>query len=672
LSGRRGPGGTSGTSSPSSSAAAARPQWLSAEDLQQFADGTNFRVHERFGAHVATLPDGTAGVWFAVWAPRAKAVAVIGEFNDWDAVRDPLTPRGDSGAWERFVPGAAAGQLYKFRVVTSQGDNLDKADPLAGAAEHEPGTASRIWVDAYEWQDDEWMRGRGASNALDAPISIYEIHLGSWRRGDHGELLGYRDLAEPLAEYLTQAGFTHVELMPIAEHPYYPSWGYQATGYFAPTARYGRPEDLMFLIDTLHAHGIGVLLDWVPSHFPEDHHGLARFDGSCVYEHPDPREGHHPDWDSKIFNYSRPEVKCFLVSSAVYWLERFHIDGLRVDAVASMLYRDYSRGAGEWIPNRHGGRENLGAIDLLRALNTEVYRRFPDVQTMAEESTAWPRVSHPVDAGGLGFGLKWDMGWMHDTLRYLARDPLMRSHHHNELSFRQLYAYDENFVLPLSHDEVVHGKGSLLGKMPGDEWQRFANLRLLYGLMIGQPGKKLLFMGAEIAQEREWDHDRELDWDLLDRSANAGVRLLVADLNRLYRKWPALHRTDCDPGGFRWVEADDAASSVLAFIRLAGQNEAPVLVAANLTPVPRLGYSCTVPVGGRWDELLNTDAENYGGSGTGNLGAVDARPAAGPAGAWTLDLNLPPLALVFLAPAAAGDAAADDTAAEDAAAEAKR
>jgi 1,4-alpha-glucan branching enzyme len=550
---------------------------LSDDDLFWFNEGTHARLYRKLGAHPVRTPDGT-GTAFAVWAPGAERVSVVGDFNGWDPDRDPLSPRGSSGIWEGWLPGVGKGTLYKFHVAPrSTGAGIAKADPMALFAEVPPRTASVVWDLDHAWGDGEWMAHRAGSNSLAAPISIYEVHLGSWMRGEGDRVLGYREIAPRLADHVSDLGFTHVELMPVMEHPFYGSWGYQGTGYFAPTSRYGTPQDLMDLVDHLHRRGIGVIFDWVPSHFATDEHGLGRFDGSHLYEHADPRQGFHPDWGSYVFNHGRNEVRSFLISSAMYWLDEFHADGLRVDAVASMLYLDYSREAGEWIPNELGGRENLDAIAFLRQLNAAAYAEHPDVQTYAEESTDWPRVSRPVELGGLGFGLKWDMGWMHDTLRFFAEDPVHRRYHHDTLTFRMLYAFNENFVLPLSHDEVVHGKASLLEKMPGDEWQRFANLRLLYGYMFGQPGKKLLFMGGEIAQRTEWDHERSLDWHLLEHAPHLGVRRLVGDLARLYRERPALHELDCDPAGFEWVDASDAPASVIGFLRKAGRSGAPHL-----------------------------------------------------------------------------------------------
>jgi 1,4-alpha-glucan branching enzyme len=636
-------------------ARAGRSPLITEHDVYLFREGTHYRLYEKLGAHLATEA-GASGARFAVWAPEAVAVSVIGDFNGWDPGRHPLALRPDgSGIWEAFVPGVEQGARYKYRVRSRHGGyEADKADPFAFYSEAPPGTASRVWSLDYEWGDAEWMARRGAAIAREAPVSIYEVHLGSWRRvpEEAHRPLAYREIAQPLAEYVQSMGFTHVELLPVMEHPFYGSWGYQVTGYYAPSARYGTPQDLMYLIDRLHRCGIGVILDWVPSHFPNDGHGLVYFDGSHLYEHADPRQGYHPEWNSLIFNYGRHEVRAFLESSALFWLERYHADALRVDAVASMLYLDYARREAEWVPNEYGGRENLAAVRFLRHLNEAVYREFPDVQTIAEESTAWPMVSRPTSAGGLGFGYKWNMGWMHDTLRYLARDPIYRSYHHDELTFSIWYAFDENFVLPLSHDEVVHGKGSLVGKMPGDEWQQFAHLRLLFGYMWTHPGKKLLFMGGEFGQKREWNHDESLEWHVLAYPLHQGVQRWVADLNRLYREQPALHRLDCERGGFEWVEAGDRERSVLAYLRHGTGADEVVLVLLNFTPVVRSGYVVGVPRGGVWRELLNSDAECYGGSGVGNFGGLEAQPRPAHGREWSLRVTLPALgALVFGGPA---------------------
>ena len=612
-------------------------------DLYLFNEGTHRRLADKLGAHVL----GQGGTAFAVWAPSARSVSVVGDWNGWDRAADPLEPRGSSGIWAGVVPAAAAGHVYKFAVTTGTGAVVEKADPIAFAAELAPRTGSVVWDLAYEWGDADWLAGRAGRGALDAPVSIYEVHLGSWVRppDDPGRFLSYEELAPLLVRHVQEAGFTHVELLPIMEHPFYGSWGYQTTGYFAPTSRYGTPQGLMALVDRLHQAGIGVLLDWVPSHFATDDFALGEFDGTHLYEHADPQQGFHPDWHSYIFNYGRNEVRSFLLSSAEHWLSAYHADGLRVDAVASMLYLDYSRQEGQWVPNRLGGRENLDAVEFIRQLNIGVYAAHPDTQTMAEESTAWPGVSRPTDHGGLGFGYKWDMGWMHDTLAYMRRDPVHRGFHHDELTFRGLYAFTENYVLPLSHDEVVHGKRSLLGAMPGDDWQRFANLRLLYAYQFTQPGKKLLFMGDELGEWREWSHERPLDWSLLERAPNAGLFRLVADLNRCYREVPALHELDADPSGFEWVQADDAAGSTLSFLRRSRAQDA-VLVVCNFTPVVR-ELELGVPAAGHWREILNTDADLYAGSGVGNLGGVEAQPRGWRSFDHSVRVTAPPLAAVL-------------------------
>ena len=629
-----------------------RPSLLSDDDLYLFNEGTHTHLGTKLGAH-PVQEDGVAGTTFAVWAPNADHVAVVGNFNGWDPGTTPLVPRGTSGIWEGFVAGVGKGALYKFRIEDSRsGFRADKADPFALFTEIPPKAAGVVWDLDHDWGDGEWMATRAGRNALDAPMSIYEVHLGSWMRvaEEGGRSLSYRELAERLTDHVLRCGFTHVEFLPVMEHPFFGSWGYQTTGYFAPDARFGTPQDLMHLIDVLHRNGIGVILDWVPSHFPTDDFALGLFDGTHLFEHADPRQGIHPDWDSYIFNYGRSEVRSFLLSSAMHWLANYHADGLRVDAVASMLYLDYSRKEGEWDPNIFGGRENLEAISFLRRLNEDAYGDHPDTQTIAEESTAWPGVSRPTYLGGLGFGMKWDMGWMHDTLRYLSHDPIHRRFHHNELTFRALYAFTENYVMPLSHDEVVHGKGSLLGKMPGDDWQRFANLRLLLGYQIAQPGKKLLFMGGEIGQWREWDHGSQVDWSLLERPPHEGILRFVADINHLYRERPALHELDCDPGGFEWVDANDAEGSVLTFLRKGRRPEDVVLVVCNFTPMVRENYRVGVPVGGSWREVVNSDAEVYGGSGQGNLGGSDSVPVPMHGRLRSLTLRLPPLSIEFFAP----------------------
>jgi 1,4-alpha-glucan branching enzyme len=594
-----------------------------------------------------------SGAWFAVWAPNARSVSVIGDFNGWRRGEHALGPVRSSGIWSGFVPGVEHGHRYKFAITSQSGEELTRSDPFASYAEVAPATASVAWKSDYGWEDGEWMATRRGRNALDAPMSTYEVHLGSWMRvpEEGHRSLTYREAAERIADYATEMGFTHVELMPVMEHPFYGSWGYQVTGYFAPTSRYGTPDDFKYFVDHLHQRGLGVILDWVPAHFPEDEHGLGWFDGSHLYEHADPRRGRHKDWNSLIFNYGRHEVRSFLLSSALYWLDVFHVDGLRVDAVASMLYRDYSREEGEWIPNVYGGREDLEAISLLRGFNEAAYGFDPGIQTIAEESTAWPMVSRPTYAGGLGFGLKWDMGWMHDTLSYFALDPIYRRYNHNLLTFRGLYGFTENYVLPISHDEVVHGKGSLLGRMSGDEWQKFANLRTFLAYMYCLPGKKLLFMGCEFGQRNEWYHEASLDWHLLSEPAHAAIRRLTSDLNALYRSQAALHETDAEPSGFEWLDANDAQQSTLSFLRLDRGGDEMIAVIANLTPVPRHNFRIGVPRPGAWTEVLNTDATIYGGSGEGNLGQVVSTFVPSHGHAQSLVLTLPPLAVVaFRAP----------------------
>ena len=627
---------------------------LTSHDIYLFREGTHGRLYQGMGCHLVGKggEGGASGASFAVWAPNAARISVVGEFNGWESTAHPMQARADgSGVWERFVTGVEHGQNYKYRVVSAHGASaVDKADPYAFFTEVAPSTASRVWALDYNWKDGAWMKTRTRRNALDAPMSIYEVHLGSWRRGGDNRLPTYRDIALELAGYARDMGFTHVELMPVTEHPFYGSWGYQTTGYFAATSRYGAPQDLMHLIEVLHQHDIGVILDWVPSHFPADAHGLAVFDGTHLYEHADPRQGFHPEWNSSIFNYGRNEVRSFLLSSAFFWLDKYHIDGLRVDAVASMLYLDYGRKDGEWIPNRNGGRENLQAIDFLRLLNESVYRDYPDVQVIAEESTSWPMVSRPVSMGGLGFGMKWNMGWMHDTLDYMRQDPIHRRHHHDRLTFSIWYAFFENFVLPLSHDEVVYGKGSLIGKMPGDSWQQFANLRLLFGYMWAHPGKKLLFMGGEFGQRREWTHESGLEWWVSTLAEHAGVQRWVRDLNGALRTEPALYQLDFDQAGFEWIDAGDAAASVLTFLRKPKSGVAPLVAVCNFTPIVRHNYSVGVPHGGLWRELLNSDAGVYGGSGIGNFGAVEAAPVPAQGRAHALTLTLPPLGCLLLKP----------------------
>ncbi len=619
-------------------------------DLHLFGEGTHLRAWRALGAH-PTIMGKKAGTRFAVWAPNAESVSVIGTFNEWRPGANRLVPRGASGIFEGFVPGVTKGAAYKYRVRSRvNGYEIDKADPYGFHHQTPPETASVVWDLAYEWRDSEWMRTRGTRQSLNAPISIYEVHLGSWMRvpEEENRSLTYREIAGKLAEHCAQMGFTHVEFLPVMEHPFYGSWGYQVTGYFAPTSRYGTPQDFMYLVDTLHQRGIGVIIDWVPSHFPSDAHGLGFFDGTALYEHADARQGFHPDWKSSIFNFGRHEVKSFLLSSAHFWLDVFHADALRVDAVASMLYLDYSRKEGEWIPNAHGGRENLDAVAFLKALNESVYREHPDAQTIAEESTSWPAVSRPLYLGGLGFGFKWDMGWMHDTLSYFQKDPVHRRYHHRDVTFRMMYAFYESFVLPLSHDEVVHGKGSLLGKMPGDDWQAFANLRLLYAWQTAQPGKKLLFMGAELAQRAEWNHDQSLDWHLLKDPRHDGVRKALADLNRVYRDERALHELDCDAAGFEWIDCNDADGSVVALLRRGKDPDDVVCAVFNFTPVPHSNRRVGVPFDGFWEEIFNSDAADYGGAGWGNLGGVEAAPVPIHGRRFSLSLTLPPLGAVFL------------------------
>jgi 1,4-alpha-glucan branching enzyme len=618
-------------------------------DVYLWSEGTHYRAYEKMGAHVAE-EEGIAGTHFAVWAPNARWVSVIGDWNGWRPGENPMHSVGSSGIWECFIPGIGPGALYKYHITSQyHGYKVDKTDPYGFATEIRPQTASKVWdLSGHDWGDAEWMASRGKTTALGAPISIYEVHLGSWRRvpEEGNRWLTYRELAHQLADYVGHMGYTHVEFLPVSEHPLDASWGYQTVGYYAPTSRFGTPQDFMYLVDYLHQRGIGVLLDWVPAHFPRDEHGLGFFDGTHLYEHADPRLGAHTDWGTFIFNYGRREVSNFLISNALFWLDKYHIDGLRVDAVASMLYLDYSRKEGEWVPNQYGGRENLDAIGFLRRFNERIYGDFPDILTVAEESTAWPMVSRPVHLGGLGFGYKWDMGWMHDTLSYMALDPVHRKYHHNRLTFRMLYAWGENFTLPLSHDEVVHGKGSLLAKMSGDDWQKFANLRLLYGYMYAQPGKKLLFMGGEFGQWREWDHDTSLDWHLAQHPLHGGLQRWLRDLNTLYRGDPALHQLDCDPAGFEWIDCADAEGGVTSLLRKGRSAEDRLVIVCNFTPVPRHNYRVGVPQGGRWDEVLNSDAPLYGGSGQGNLGGVDTAPVSCHGRPYLLTITVPPLGMV--------------------------
>ncbi len=623
-------------------------------DLHLLAQGAHWRAWQVLGANARTV-DGVAGTAFAVWAPNARRVSVVGGFNGWDGRVHPMRRRVEAGVWELFVPGVGDGAPYKYELLGADGELLHKGDPYARHAEPPPATASRVRHERpFAWTDAEWLASRARRQSRDAPMSIYEVHLGSWMRHPDGRPHGYRELADSLVPYAKRMGFTHLELMPVSEHPFGGSWGYQPTAMYAPTARWGEPDDLRALIDRAHAEGLGVILDWVPAHFPSDAHGLAAFDGTPLYEHADPRVGRHADWGTLVYDFGRTEVANFLIANALYWLHEFHVDGLRVDAVASMLYLDYSRPAGTWRPNVHGGRENLEAVAFLKRLNEKVYEEAPGIVTIAEESTAWPGVSRPVWLGGLGFGYKWNMGWMNDTLAYVHEDPVHRPWHHHRLTFGLVYAFAENFVLPLSHDEVVHGKGSLLSKMPGDDWCRFANLRAYLSYMWLQPGKKLLFMGGEFGQRREWHHDRELDWGLLGDAAQGplhrGLQGLVADLNRLYAALPALHRHDCEPQGFEWIDCSDSAQSVVAWLRVGADATDRVLAVCNFTPVPRHGYRLGVPCGGRWAELLNSDAAGYGGGGLGNLGGVEAEPVPAHGRPWSVTLTLPPLAALLLRP----------------------
>ena len=630
-------------------AASASAASLGPLDIHLFREGTHARLYDKLGAQCVEQ-DGTPGVTFTVWAPNAASVSVIGDFNDWTPGQSPLESMGEVGLWRGFVPEVAVGARYKYHIAsTVNGYRVDKADPFALRSEAAPATASIVWNLDYTWGDEEWVKERNRSTAHGRPFSIYEVHLGSWRR-DGDRMLSFRELTPLLIEHAKRVGFTHIELMPITEHPFYGSWGYETTGYFATTSRYGTPQDLMFLIDSLHQAGVGVILDWVPAHFPTDEHGLGFFDGTHLYEHADPKQGFHPEWNTAIFNYGRNEVRSFLLSSALFWIEKFHVDGLRVDGVASMLYLDYGRKEGEWIANEHGGRENLQAVAFLKQLNEVIASRSPSIVTIAEESTSWPHVTGHTDTGGLGFTMKWDLGWMHDTLEYLGRDPVVRKYHHNQLTFRGMYAWSEAFVLPLSHDEVVHGKGTLLDKMWGDEWQRYANLRLLLAYMFAQPGKKLLFMGSELAPLTEWNHDVGLNWGLRDDLKHRQVELLTGELNRLYRSEPSLHELDFDPSGFVWIEANDGDRSIVSFVRRGRDAKDTMAIVFNFTPVPRDNLRIGVPFGGHWDEILNTDALELGGSGRGSLGSVEAAPVRSHGREWSVNLELPPLAAIFLRP----------------------
>ncbi len=624
-------------------------EFITDYDLHLFGEGTHYRTYEKLGAHLIKKGK-RQGTNFAVWAPNAERVAVVGDFNHWNDNSHPMKMRGHSGIWELFVPDVGQGSLYKYIIHSHHnGHRSEKADPYGFAAEIRPQTASKVWdLSTYKWKDQEWMADRAAQHTLKSPISIYEVHLSSWMRvpEEGNRWLTYRELASKLTDYVKHMGFTHIELLPISEHPFDGSWGYQTVGYFAPTSRFGTPEDFMYFVDHLHRNGIGVLLDWVPAHFPRDAHGLGYFDGTHLFEHADPRQGEHRDWGTFIFNYGRSEVSNFLISNALFWLDKYHLDGLRVDAVASMLYLDYSREEGDWIPNQFGGRENLEAIAFLKRFNEKVYSDFPDVMTMAEESTSWPMVSKPTYLGGLGFGYKWDMGWMHDTLEYFTKDGVYRKFHQDKLTFRMIYAFSENFALPLSHDEVVHGKGSLINKMPGDYWQKFANLRSLLGYMFAQPGKKLLFMGIEFGQWREWKFDDSLDWHLLDEGSHSQLQRFVRDLNTLYRGEPALHRGDVEPFGFEWVDCNDNENSVISLLRKDENSEDQILFVFNFTPVPRHDYRLGVHRGGRWREILNSDAPIYGGSGQGNMGGVEAESIPSHDRPFSVSLTLPPLGVV--------------------------
>lgn len=623
---------------------------ISDHDVYLFKEGNHFKLYEKLGSRRMTV-EGRHGILFAVWAPNAEYVSVIGEFNNWNKKSHPLKVRDDgSGIWEGFIPEIEKETVYKYHIISRYNNyKVDKGDPFAFYWQVAPETASITWDLSYEWKDNEWMGKRYVSNSLNSPISIYEVHPGSWRRvpEEGNRYLNYRELAHYLADYVREMGFTHVEFLPVMEHPFYGSWGYQTVGYFAPSSRYGTPQDFMYLVDHLHQNGIGIILDWVPSHFPSDEHGLVYFDGTHLYEHEDMRKGFHPEWNSYIFNYGRYEVRNFLISSALFWLEKYHIDGLRVDAVASMLYLDYARRDGEWIPNEYGGKENIEAIAFLKRFNEMVYGNYPDTQTIAEESTAWPMVSRPSYVGGLGFGMKWNMGWMHDTLDYMATDPVFRKYNHNQLTFSIWYAFSENFVLPLSHDEVVHGKGSLFGKMSGDEWQKYANLRLLFGYMYSHPGKKLLFMGGEFAQWKEWNHEESLEWHVLQYPFHHGVQKWVKDLNHFYRSEPALYELDFSNEGFEWIDSSDWEKSIISFIRKGKETHDIILVVCNFTPVPRYNYRIGVPRGGFWKEMLNSDSTMYSGSGQGNSGGIEASPIPAHDRYYSLSLTVPPLGILF-------------------------
>lgn len=619
-------------------------------DIHLFKTGKHFKLYEKLGAHVTSFGS-RKGVYFAVWAPNAKSVSVIGNFNGWSDAQNRMNPRWDeSGIWEVFVPGLQKGEVYKYAIHSNTGEYLEKADPFAAFAEVAPKTASIVWPKEYKWKDKKWLENRKSNADFPQPYSVYEVHIGSWRRKpeDGNRSLSYVELADELVAYLKEMNYTHVEFLPVMEHPFFGSWGYQITGYYAPTSRFGTPEEFMALVDALHQNNIGVILDWVPSHYPGDEHGIYKFDGTFLYEHADPRKGFHPDWKSYIFNYGRNEVRSFLISNALFWLDQYHIDGLRVDAVASMLYLDYSRKAGEWIPNQFGGNENLEAISFLKEFNETVYANFPDAITIAEESTAWPGVSKPTYLGGLGFGQKWMMGWMHDTLHYFKKEAIHRKYHQNEITFSVMYAFTENFMLPLSHDEVVHGKGSLLGRMPGDEWQRFANLRLLFGYMFTHPGTKLVFMGGEIGQSGEWSHDKSLDWHLLQYGPHAGIKTFMQELNVHYRSEPALYHYSFDQRGFQWIDYSDSENSVMAYQRKSDKKEDLLIVVCNFTPETRHHYRIGVPVRGKWREVFNTDNLKYGGSGVLNIGDLVTSPVKYHHQDYSVSITLPPLGMTVL------------------------
>lgn len=623
---------------------------LTEDDIYLFNEGSNFRLYEKLGSH-PTADGSERGTFFGVWAPDAGRVYVAGDFNGWSRNRNPLFPLGQSGIWSGYIHNVGRGSKYKYIIESRyNGYSVEKADPFAIFSEIPPKTASIVWDLQYQWHDNDWMEKRKSINLMHSPMSIYELHLGSWMRlpEQGNRFLTYREIAPRLAEYVKKMGFTHVEFLPVMEHPFYGSWGYQSLGYFAPTSRYGEPEDFMYLVDIMHQNDIGVILDWVPSHFPNDEYGLSYFDGTHLFEHADPKKGEHPDWKSLIFNYGRNEVVSFLISSAIFWLDQYHADGFRIDAVASMLYLDYGHKDGDWIPNEYGGNEDLEAVSLIKRLNKEIYKCFPGVHTIAEESTSWPMVSRPTYLGGLGFGMKWDMGWMHDTLEYMSMDPIHRKYNHDKLTFRMIYGYTENFMLPLSHDEIVYGKGSLLQKMPGDEWQQFANLRLLFGYMYAQPGKKLIFMGGEFGQRNEWYHESSLDWHLLENPLHEGIQKWVRDLNNLYMKETGLHELDFESSGFQWLDCNDSQQSTLSMLRLSRDEEESLIVVCNFTPVPRYNFKIGLSHNGVYKELLNSDAEYYGGSGIGNLGEVYAKELPYQGRPFSVEISLPPLAVVFL------------------------